>query len=95
MRALAPPAIAQVDARLRASWPAGPHALGSAATAAIHAALTESHRRFSCFVGDLREPRRSTFVALPVVLGRDGVRQVDVPRLAPREQVALDALLRP
>jgi malate dehydrogenase len=95
VRALAPPAIARVEARLRASWPAGPHALGSAATAAIHAALTASHRRLSCFVGDLREPRRSTFVALPVVLGRDGVRQVDEPLLAPREQVALDALLRP
>jgi malate dehydrogenase len=94
-RVLTPPAIARIEARLRASWPMGPHALGSAATAVIHAARTGSHRQFSCFVGDLREPRRSTFVALPVVLGPAGVRRVDVPQLAPREQVALDALLRP
>lgn len=95
VRILAPPAVARIEARLRASWPAGPHALGSAAAAVIHAAWTGSHRQFSCFVGDLREPRRSTFIALPVVLGPAGVHRVDVPQLAPREQVALDALLRP
>jgi len=95
VRALAPPAVTRIEARLRASWPAGPHALASAAAAVIHAAWTGSHRQFPCFVGDLWEPRRSTFVALPVVLGPTGVRRVDVPQLAPREQVALDALLRP
>jgi len=94
VKALSPPAIARIEARLRASWPFGPNGLGSAAVIVVHAALTESHRRFSCFVGDLSQPRRSTFVALPVVLGTNGVRQVDLPQLAPREQVALDALLR-
>jgi malate dehydrogenase len=94
VKVLSPPAIARVEARLRASWPCGPNALGSAAASVVHAALTESHRRLSCFVGDVAEPRRSTFVALPVVLGANGVRHVDVPQLAPREQVALDALLR-
>jgi malate dehydrogenase len=95
MRVLPQPAVARIEARLRASWPMGPNALASAAASVVHAAWTASHRQFSCFVGDLREPRRSTFVALPVVLGPAGVRHVNVPQLAPREQVALDGLLRP
>jgi malate/lactate dehydrogenase len=94
MRVLPQPAVVRIEARLRASWPLGPNALGSAAAAVVHAAWTGSHRRLSCFVGDLREPRRSTFVALPVVLGPDGVRHVEMPQLAPREQVVLDALLQ-
>jgi malate dehydrogenase len=94
VRALTPAAIARVEARLHAGWPAGAHALGSAAARVLHCALTGSHRVCCCFVGDLHEPRRSTFAALPAVLGPDGIRRVDVPALAPREQVALDAVLR-
>jgi malate dehydrogenase len=93
VQAMSPAAIGRVEARLRASWPPGAYALASAATAVVHAALTASHRRLSCFVADLEQPRRSRFIALPALLGPGGLQATHMPALGPRERVALDALL--
>ena len=87
--------ILRIEQRLRASWPPGPYQLASAAASVIHAIVTRSRRRQCCFVADGELLGVPVHVAMPALLGPDGVRSIEPPALAPRERVMLDALLRP
>ena len=86
---LTPPETLRIEARLRARWPPGPNALASAATAAIRAIDSASHRRLTCFVARDGAYERRPFAALPVTLGPSGVVAVHIPQLSARERVAL------
>jgi len=87
--------ILRIEQRLRASWPPGPYQLASAATAVIRAIVTRSRRRQCCFVSDGERLGVPVHVAMPTLLGPEGVRAIDLPALAPRERVMLDGMLRP
>jgi len=87
--------ILRIEQRLRASWPPGPYQLASAATAVIRAIVTRSRRRQCCFVSDGERLGVPVHVAMPSLLGPEGVRAIDLPALAPRERVMLDGMLRP
>ena len=87
--------ILRIEQRLRASWPPGPYQLASAAAVVVRAIVTRSHRRLCCFVSDGERLGVPVHVALPAVLGPEGVRAIATPALAPRERVMLEALLRP
>jgi malate dehydrogenase len=86
--------LARIDQRLHASWPPGPYQLASAAAAVVRAVVTGSNRRLCCFVADRMRPGPAVFAALPAALGPEGVREVEMPSLGPRERVALDAVLQ-
>jgi malate dehydrogenase len=94
-RMLSAAAIVRIEQRLRASWPPGPHQLASAAGSVIRAIVTRSRRRQCCFVADGDRFGVPVHVAMPALLGPEGVRGIEAPVLAPRERIALDALLRP
>jgi malate/lactate dehydrogenase len=87
--------ILRIEQRLRASWPPGPYQLASAAAAVIRAIVTRSRRRQCCFVSDGERLGVPVHVAMPALLGPEGVRAIEPPALAPRERVMLEALLRP
>jgi malate dehydrogenase len=98
--------IAALTSKIRSLWPPGPYALASAASRVVEGLVGRSRRRFSCFValarGPLREARdfrsdvsrdfRSelNIVAMPVELGREGVRRVLQPSLTRQEQTLLE-----
>lgn len=89
--ALAPPALARLDDRVRACWPPGPYALGSAAAAAVAAMLGGSPGRRTAFaVLDGELGVRRVVAALPVTLGPRGIVSLHPPELSPREQVAFE-----
>ncbi len=91
---LAPPRIARIERLLQSSWPAGAYQLASAAAAVVRAMLTESRRRLCCFASDGERLGTPAHVALPVLLGPEGIRAIHTPQLEARERIALDTLLR-
>jgi malate dehydrogenase len=91
---LAPPEIARLDARIQASWPPGPHTLGSAASAVAREILSSSPRRRTVFaVMDGSAASRAAVVAVPATLGSAGVAAVHVPALSPRERLVFEGAL--
>lgn len=81
--------IAGLTARMAGLWPPGAYALGSAAARVAEALCHGSRRQFSCFV----DAGRGTIVAMPVVLGRGGVKQVLQPVLTSAERTLLETAL--
>ena len=91
---LTPPRIARIERQLQSSWPAGVYQLASAAAAVVGAMFTESRRRLCCFASDGDRLGTPVHVAVPVLLGPTGIREIHTPRLDARDRIALDALLR-
>ena len=91
---LPPHAIAQMERHAHASWPPGPHALGSAAARVVQAMLASSRRRITAFASLEGEyDVRGVVAAVPVTLGPAGIRSVHPPALSTRERVTLDTAL--
>jgi len=89
--ALSPPALARLDAQVQASWPPGPYALGSAASAVACSLLNGSPRRRTVFaVLEGEERMRPVVAALPVTLDGGGIAVRHVPELSPRERLAFE-----
>jgi malate dehydrogenase len=92
--ALSPQELARLDDRIRRSWPPGPYALGSAASAVARAILSGSPRRRTVFaVMDGSTASRGAVAAVPATLSSIGVAALHVPELSPRERLAFDAAL--
>jgi malate dehydrogenase len=81
--------IAGLTARMPGLWPPGAYALGSAAARVAEALCHGSRRQFSCFV----DSGRGIVAALPVVVGRGGVKQVLQPALTGAERTLLETAL--
>lgn len=81
--------IAGLTARMPGLWPPGAYSLGSAAARVAEALCHGSRRQFSCFV----DAGRGRVAALPVVLGRGGVKQVLQPVLTSAERTLLETAL--
>lgn len=88
---MAPHVAARIEQALAGGWPAGPYSLASAAAAVVHAALTASRRRLSCFVAAPFGGVRPVVFAQQVQLVPGGVASVALPDLTPRQRVALEA----
>jgi malate/lactate dehydrogenase len=88
---LSPPALARLDAQVQQSWPPGPYALGSAASAVACGLLAGSPRRRTVFaVLEGEERRRPVVAAVPVTLDPGGVAVRHLPELSPRERLAFE-----
>ena len=83
---LAPHRIAALSARIPGLWPPGPYVLGSAAARIVEAIASGSRRRYSCFVA----VRPGAVIAMPVELGRGGVRRIVEPALTRQERTLLE-----
>jgi malate dehydrogenase len=88
---MAPHVAARIEQALAGAWPAGPYSLASAAAAVVHAALTASRRRLSCFVAAPFGGVRPVVFAQQVRLAPGGVAAVTLPDLTPRQRVTLEA----
>jgi malate/lactate dehydrogenase len=88
---MAPHVAARIEHALAGAWPAGPYSLASAAAAVVHAALTASRRRLSCFVAAPFGGVRPVVFAQQVRLAPGGVAAVTLPDLTPRQRVTLEA----
>lgn len=88
---LAPHQVAAADRLVRASWPPGPYALGSAAADCIAAMGSTSARRLVVFAGDPDAIGARSVAAVPARLGRGGLVRVERPVLSARERVAFDS----
>lgn len=89
--ALDEPTRRQLTARIAATWPPGPYALASAATAVIESMTGRSRRLASCFTApDATAGTRTTTAALPVRLNMSGIAEIVLPSLSALERVALD-----
>ena len=86
---VSPHVIAGLSARIPGLWPPGPYALAAAASRVAEALIRGSRRRFSCFVAIEAGPLRAAVAAMPVELGRGGVRRVLEPTLSGLERTAL------
>jgi len=85
------PTLHQLQGRIAASWPPGPHALAAAAAKAIEAMFRHTDAIVSCYVGpDDSLGIRTRSAALPVQLGPGGIASVMVPSLSVTDRVALD-----
>jgi malate dehydrogenase len=90
-RALDPPSLRRIVARLPALWPPGPYALASAASKVIESILGGSRRLASCFVGpDLSSGARTRTVAMMVRLDAAGIADIVRPSLNVHDRVSLD-----
>jgi malate dehydrogenase len=78
--------IGAVAARIPSLWPPGPYALASAAARIAEAVCMGSRRRFSCFV----DIGRGRIAAMPVELGRGGIKRILQPTLSRLERTALE-----
>jgi malate dehydrogenase len=81
--------IGAVGARIPSLWPPGPYALASAGARVAEALCFGSRRRYSCFV----DVGRGKIAAMPVELGRGGIKRVIQPTLSPLERTALENAL--
>ena len=81
--------IAALNARLPGLWPPGPFALASAAARVAEALCHGSRRQYSCFI----DAGRGRIAALPVVLGREGVKRIVEPVLTNAERTVLETSL--
>ena len=85
------PSRRRLAARVAALWPAGPHALASAATMIVEAMAGRSRRIASCFVApDTAAGTQTRTGAMPVRLGSTGIVEVVWPPLSIVERIALD-----
>jgi malate dehydrogenase len=89
---LPPHELGMAEQRIRASWPPGPYALGSAAARLTAAMLTRSRRRFTAFAL-LDGEWRHRAAAASVVLGPEGIAAREEPVLSARERVQLATAL--
>jgi len=86
--------LARIEARAGHLWPPGPNTLGGAAAAVTEAILSASRRSFSVFTWlDGEFGVRHVVGALPAQLSADGIADLWVPELGPREQVRLQTAL--
>ena len=86
--------LARIEARAGHLWPPGPNTLGRAAAAVTEAILSASRRSFSVLTWlDGEFGARRVVGTLPVQLSADGIADVHVPELGPREQVRLQTAL--
>ena len=86
--------LARIEARTGRLWPPGPNTLGAAAAAITEAILSASRRSFSVLTwldGELGV--RHVVGALPARLSSDGIADIRVPEIGPREQVRLQTAL--
>jgi malate dehydrogenase len=81
--------IGAVAARIPSLWPPGPYALASAGARVAEALCFGSRRRYSCFV----DVGRGKVAAMPVELGRGGIKRVMQPTLSPLERTTLENAL--
>jgi malate dehydrogenase len=81
--------ISALASRITSLWPPGPYALGSATARIVEALCRGSRRRFSCFV----DYGRGRIVAVPVELGRGGVKRIVEPSLTVLERTAFENAL--
>jgi malate dehydrogenase len=91
---LGPPELAKLEAQVQASWPPGPYALGSAASAVASAILGGSPRTRTVFAlidGPLHG--RSVVAAVPATFGCAGIASIRLPQLSPKEQLAFEGSL--
>lgn len=90
-RLLDGPARRQLQAKVPALWPPGPHALAAAAAKTIESMAGRQRQVVSSFVApDLTAGARMRTAALPVRVGSGGVVDVVMPELSVVEQIALD-----
>jgi malate dehydrogenase len=78
--------IAALSARISSLWPPGPYALASAAARIAEAVCCGSRRRYSCFV----DVGRGRIAAMPVDLGRGGIKRILEPSLSAQERTMLE-----
>jgi malate dehydrogenase len=91
---LAPPQLQRVESRMRALWPPGPTALGSAAALFCEAVALGSRRLFSAFVSlDRDNGTKAPVCAWPVSIGPTGLERVTTPSLTSRDRVVIDEVL--
>ena len=86
--------LARLDARVKALWPPGPHALGTAAAHVVNALLSSSRRFFSVTTqleGEFGVNRRPGIVSAR--LGAGGIRHIRLPELTTRERVLVQSAL--
>ena len=87
---LPPHEMAAITARLPSLWPPGPYALASAAARVAEAMVLGARREFSCFVSMETGSFRDAVAAMPVELGRQGIKKVAAPALTRQEQTLLE-----
>lgn len=84
----------KVERALSSTWPLGPYALASAASAAATACLTASHRRFTCLTTvDVGDAVGGVGMA-SARLDATGVASVDVAPLSMSQTLAVERALR-
>ena len=86
--------LSRVDARVKALWPPGPYALGTAAAQIAAAILSGSRRLFSVLTqlqGEFGVRRRPGIV--PARLSTRGIEEIRVPELTTRERVLVQTAL--
>jgi malate/lactate dehydrogenase len=87
-------AIIRLDEQVRAAWPPGPHALGSAAARTVATIASGLARRVTVFTPVERSNDvRRVVAAVPVSLDRLGIARIQWPALSDRERVALETVL--
>lgn len=85
--------IGSLGERIPGLWPPGPYALASAAARVVEAIVRHGRGRHSCFVALDAGASRTAVAAMPVELGREGIRKVVAPMLTPQEQTLLENAL--
>lgn len=86
--------LARIEARTGHLWPPGPNTLGGAAAAVTEAILSASRRSFSVLTWlDGEFGIRRVVGTLPVHLSAEGIADLRVPELGPREHVRLQTAL--
>jgi malate dehydrogenase len=86
--------LARLEARAGHLWPPGPNTLGGAAAAVTEAILSASRRSFSVLTWlDGEFGVRHVVGASSAQLSADGVADIRVPELGPKEQVRLQTAL--
>ena len=86
--------LARVDARVKALWPPGPYALGTAAAQVVNAILSSSRRFFSVTTqldGEYGARHRAGIVSAR--LGPRGLGHIHLPELTLRERVLVQTAL--
>ena len=86
--------LARLDARVKALWPPGPYALGTAAADVVKALLSSSRRFLSVMTqlqGEFGVTGRPGIVSAR--LGTGGIQQIRLPELTTRERVLVESAL--
>jgi len=86
--------LVRIDARVKALWPPGPYALGTAAADVVNALLSSSRRYLSVMTqlqGEFGVSRRPGIVSAR--LGTGGIQQIRQPELTTRERVLVESAL--